>query len=121
VQRALDQRGLVLGDLGPEGARLHAEWTKAVEGGGPEAARATAALLEAVAKVSMDRALVERKLSRLREALKAAMTRGQPGLDPLETQYLALRERAGAKLSAAEAEALARDVRALERAVSSRP
>lgn len=121
MERALDQRGLAVSDLGPEGVRLYAEWTKAQEIGGPEATKATAALLEAVAKVSMDRALVERKLSRVREALKAAMARGQPGLDPLETQYLALRERAGAKLSAAEAEALARDVRALERAVASRP
>ncbi len=117
VQRALDQRGLVVTDLGPEGAKLHGEWTRSLEGGGPEAARATSALLEVVARVPVDGALVERKLSGVREALKAAMSRGQPGLDPLETRYLALRERAGAKLSPAEAETLAREIRALERAV----
>lgn len=117
VQRLLEQRGLVLADLGPEGANLYGEWTKSLDGGGPEAAKATSALLEVVAKVPVDGALVERKLSRVREALKAAMSRGQPGLDPLETRYLALRERAGAKLSPAEAETLAREIRALERAV----
>ena len=65
--------------------------------------------------VKIDSALLQKKLGRVRAALQHKVERGESGSDAIESRYLALRERAGARLSEREAESLARDISALDR------